>query len=205
MRKGSIKAFKKGFTMKINLQNLLKFFVSLCIALFLFSIFQIAWAGDADLLKGDSSFQKGRIWMTDGYKINFSTANIVGDTITYKPDHSKEEESLGMDQVMKVEVEKGSYALEYGIGVGAAGFLGATVGVNSQNTEGIEPSSSVKNSIILSMTAVSGLIGAAIGAGQKKYETVYSNPEFNQKSSIRISPEINGEYKTVGIRVSYRY
>ena len=110
-----------------------------------------------------------------------------------------------MDKVLKVEVEKGSYALEYGVGLGVAGLIGSAIGVSTSNTEGIEPSSSAKNGIILSMTAVSGLIGAAIGSGQKKYETVYSSPEFQQKSSIRILPEIDGPTKTVGIRISYRF
>lgn len=191
---------------KSKIHKIIFLTIMLCLVITLgMSVSHISWAWDADMAKKDLSFQKGRIWKTDGYKIEFSTANITGDIITYKPSHSKEEKSFGVDQVMKVEVEKGSYALEYGIGVGAAGFLGATVGVNTQNTEGYEPSSSAKNSIVLSLTAVSGLIGAAIGAGQKKYETVYSNPEFNQKSSIRILPEINIENKAVGFRVSYRY
>ena len=191
--------------MKINLQKLLKSFVSLFVALFLLSIFHIAWAGDTAPITENLSFQKGRIWKADGYKVHFSTVTIGKDTITYKPDHPGGEESIGVDQVIKVEIEKGSYALEYGVGLGVAGLLGSAIGVSTSNTEGIEPSSSAKNGIILSMTAVSGLIGAAIGSGQKKYETVYSSPESQQKSSIRILPEIDGPTKTVGIRISYRF
>ena len=191
--------------MKINLLNFLKSFVSLFVAPFLLSIFHIAWAGDTAPITENLSFQKGRIWKTDGYKIHFSTVNIGRDSITYKPDRSEREDSIGVDQVIKVEVEKGSYALEYGVGLGVAGLLGSAIGVSTSNTEGFEPSSSAKNGIILSMTGVSGLIGAAIGSGQKKYEMVYSSPESQQKSSIRILPEIDGPTKTVGIRISYRF
>ena len=77
--------------MKMSLLNFLKSFVSLPLALFLLSTFHIAWAGDADSVKVDLSFQKGRIWKADGYKVHFSTVNIGRDTITYKPDHSEEE------------------------------------------------------------------------------------------------------------------
>ena len=191
--------------MKTSLSNFRRSFVSLFVTLFLLSAFHIAWAGDAAPITENLSFQKGRIWKTDGYKIHFSTVNIGRDSITYKPDRSEREDSIGVDQVIKVEVEKGSYALEYGVGLGVAGLLGSAIGVSTSNTEGFEPSSSAKNGIILSMTAVSGLIGAAIGSGQKKYETVYSSPESQQKSSIRILPEIDGPTKTVGIRISYKF
>lgn len=153
----------------------------------------------------DSTFHNGRIWKADGYKVHFSEIRIGEGSMTYTPERLGDEQLIGNEQVLKVEVEKGSYALEYGVGLGVAGLLGSAIGMSTSNTQGFEPSSSVKNGVILGMTAVSGLIGATIGAGQKKYETVYNNPEFQQKSSIRILPEINGATKTVGIRVSYRF
>lgn len=152
--------------MKMSLLNFLKSFFSFALALFLLSASHIVWAGDAAApITENLSFQKGRIWKTDGYKIHFSTVNIGRETITYKPDHSENEESIGIDKVLKVEVEKGSYALEWGVGLGIAGLVGSAIGVSTSNTQGVEPSSSAKNGIILSLTAVSGLIGAAIGAG----------------------------------------
>ena len=191
--------------MKINLQKLLKSFVSLFVALFLLSIFHIAWAGDTAPVTENLSFQKGRIWKADGYKVHFSTVTIGKDTITYKSDHPGEEESIGVDQVIKVEIEKGSYALEYGVALGVAGFLGSAIGVSSSNTQGFEPSSSSKNGIILGLTAVSGIIGAVIGSGEKKYETVYSSPEFQHKSGIRVLPKLDIATRTIGIRLSYKF
>ena len=153
----------------------------------------------------DSTFHKGRIWKTDGYKVHFSEIRIGEGSMTYTPEKSGDEQLIGNEQVLKVDVEKGSYALEYGVALGVAGFLGSAIGVSSSNTQGFEPSSSSKNGIILGLTAVSGIIGAVIGSGEKKYETVYSSPEFQHKSGIRVLPKLDIATRTIGIRLSYKF
>lgn len=193
------------FTCKINLHNVFKLSGLILLMMFLlFASCRIAPAENNPVNK-DSTFHNGRIWKTDGYKVHFSEIRIGEGSMTYTPEKSGNEQLIGNEQVLKVEVEKGSYALEYGVALGAAGLLGSAIGVSTSNTEGFEPSSSVKNGIILGLTAVSGLIGATIGAGQKKYETVYNSPEFQQKSSIRVLPKIDVATRTIGIRLSYKF
>jgi hypothetical protein len=189
----------------INLHNTFKLSGMILLIVFLLSASCKMALAENNPVNKDSTFNNGRIWKTDGYKVHFSEIRIGEGSMSYTPEGTKDEQLIGSEQVLKVEVEKGSYALEYGVGLAVAGFLGATVGVSTSNTEGVEPSNSAKNGIILGLTGVSGLIGAAIGSGQKKYEPVYTNPEFKPKTSMRITPEFDKATKTMGFRLSYLF
>jgi hypothetical protein len=189
--------------MKIKIYNVLKSGLStLLIVSLLLTSYGFAVAGSGDSGK-DTTYRNGRIWKTDGYKIGFSRIVIGENSIVYKAKDTDIDQTIGIDQVMKVDVEKGSYALEYGVGVAIPVLIGSAVGVSTSNTNGIEPSSSVKNGIIIGMTAVGGLIGAVIGSTHKKYETVYSGAESSPESSIRLIPEIGYTTKTIGLRLTY--
>jgi len=193
------------FTRTINIHNAYKLSGLILLLMFLlFTSCRIASAENNPVNK-DSTFHNGRIWKADGYKVHFSEIRIGEGSMTYTPERSGDEQLIGNEQVLKVDVEKGSYALEYGVALGVAGLLGSAIGVSTSNTEGFEPSSSAKNGIILGLTAVSGIIGAVIGSGEKKYETVYSSPEFQQKSSFRILPKLDVASKTIGIRLLYKF
>lgn len=191
------------FTNTINLHNTFKMSGLILLMMFLLFVSCGIALAENDPVNKESTFHKGRIWKTDGYKVHFSEIRIGEGSMSYTPEGSKDEQRIGNGEVLKVEVEKGSYALEYGAGLAVAGFVGATVGVSTSNTEGIEPSSSAKNGIILGLTGLSGLIGVAIGSGQKKYETVYTNPEFKPRTSMRITPEFDKATKMLGLRLSY--
>ncbi len=191
--------------MKIKIYGILKsgFSTLLIISLLLTSCgFAVAGSGDSEK---NATYRNGRIWKTDGYKIQFSRVVIGENSIDYKTKDEDIDQTIGIDQVMKVEVEKGSYALEYGVGVAIPVLIGSAVGVSTSNTNGIEPSSSAKNGIIVGMTAVGGLIGAVIGSSQKKYETVYSGAESSPESSIKLIPEIDYTTKTIGLRFTYNF
>lgn len=172
--------------------------------LLLFASCGIALA-EGSLANKDSIFHEGRLWKTDGCKLHFSEIRSGEVIMIHMPEMLGEEQLIGNEQVLKVEEEKRSYAVEYGDALGAAGLVGSAIGVSISNTNGIEPSNSTKNAIILGMNAISGLIGTTIGAEQIKYETVYNSPEIQQRSNIRILPELNFSTKTVKVRMSYRF
>ena len=191
--------------MKIKIYGILKLgFSTLLIISLLLTSYGFAVAGTGDSEK-NTTYRNGRIWKTDGYKIQFSRVVIGENSIDYKTKDEDIDQTIGIDQVMKVEVEKGSYALEYGVGVAIPVLIGSAVGVSTSNTNGIEPSSSAKNGIIVGMTAVGGLIGAVIGSSHKKYETVYGGAESSPESSIKLIPEIGYTTKTIGLRLIYNF
>ena len=191
--------------MKIKIYSILKFGFSTLLIIFLLLTscgFAVAGSGDS---KKNATYRNGRIWKTDCYKIHFSRIAISENSIVYKTKDTDIDQTIGIDQVMKVEVEKGSYALEYGAAVAIPVLIGSAVGLSTSNTNGIEPSSSAKNGIIIGMTAVGGLIGAVVGANHKKYETVYSNAVYSPESSIKLIPEIDYTTKTIGLRFTYNF
>lgn len=159
-------------------------------------------AAESDLINHKSSFDSGRIWKIDGYKVPFSSINIGKDTITYMAVDSTEEKTIPTNQVIKIEVEKGSEAGKWALSLGAPVFLGAIIGVQSGDSEGVVDSS-VKTNIVVGLTAVCALVGYVTGSSKKKYESVYKNPEYEPKSKLNILP---GAGQTpMGLTLSYRF
>jgi len=192
-------------TRQIKIYGILKSgFSTLLIISLLLTSYGFAVAGSGDSEK-NATYRNGRIWKTDGYKVHFSRIVLGENSIVYKTKDTDIDQTIGVDQVMKVEVEKGSYALEYGAAVAIPVLIGSAVGLSTSNTNGVEPSSSAKNGIIIGMTAVGGLIGAVVGANHKKYETVYSNSVYSPESSIKLIPEIDYTTKTIGLRLTYDF
>jgi len=152
---------------------------------------------------GTSSYKNGYISHVDGYKIKFSKLTIKDSAITYKAKDSDQEQTIATDQVMNVKVEKGSEALKWGIGFAITGFLGASLGVSS-NTNDVEVDSSDKAKIVLGLTAVSALVGAAIGYSKKKYVTVYSNPMYQPKTELNFLYSSNIK-NPIGLMLTYKF
>ena len=48
----------------------------------------------------DSTFHKGRIWKTDGYKVHFSEIRIGEGSMTYTPEKSGDEQLIGNDYIV---------------------------------------------------------------------------------------------------------
>lgn len=76
----------------------------------------------------------------------------------------------------------------WGISLTGAGMFGSIIGVSLPNANGVETPANVKAGIVGGLTILSGLIGLAIGSGIKKYEVVYSNPEYKPGTSFNIIP-----------------
>ncbi len=171
-------------------------------SLIIFSIIFIPY-GVVNAETGKSSYKNGYISHVDGYKIKFSRIIIEDNSITYKAKDSDQEQTIATDQVMNVKVEKGSEALKWGVVSALAVFLGASVGVSSNNS-GVEVDSSVKRNIVLGLTAVSALIGTAIGYSKKKYATVYSNPKYQPKTELNFLYSTNIK-NPIGLMLTYRF
>lgn len=172
-------------------------------SLIIFSIIFVPYSVvNAETVK--ASYENGYISQIDGYKIKFSKLIIEDSSITYKTKDSDQEQTIATDQVMNVKVEKGSEALKWGAGLALAGFLGASVGVSSSNNRDIEVDSSVKRKIVLGLTAVSALIGMAIGYSKKKYVTVYNNPKYQPKTELNFLHSTNTK-DLIGLMLTYRF
>jgi len=145
-----------------------------------------ALANETTIAKNDASFNTGRLLLTSGEKRPFNTASLGMKNISYSFANSSNQ-NVVLDNVIGVEEESGSYIAEFGIGLGLAGFLGASLGVAQgeadANAQGVEIEESDKNSIVFSLTAISALIGIVWGYNTKKYTMVYENPQWKSSRS----------------------
>lgn len=127
-----------------------------------------------------SSFGKGRFLRADGKKVYFSGVELADSIFTYQPERSKESRSVSASQVIRIEVERGSYALEYGLLCGLSCLIFTSLAVASSESEaselGVEADSDLGASLVVGFTVAGGLIGALIGSSRKKYTVVYPNP-----------------------------
>jgi hypothetical protein len=127
-------------------------------------------------------FRKGRILKTDGYKIYFSSIKLDKDSLIYRPQGLKEDEMIEIDKVIRVEIQKGSHTLDYGLTGGLVAATTSIIGlVIAEGISGVELDSDAKIKLIIVGTSVSALASMFFGSKIKKYETVYSNPKFEPK------------------------
>lgn len=191
--------------MNNNLFSIFRFEVSLIIIIALvFTPFGIVTAETVAINPG-ASFKNGYISNIDGHKIKFSTMVLGENSITYKTKSSREEQALNLDQVFKVKIQKGSEAMLWGTLFAASGLIGSLVGLSNTNTQGVEViSSSTKSTIVLSITAVFGLIGMAIGSTKKKYETVFTNPVYEPRTELNIL-SVKESNSPIGLMLSYHF
>lgn len=135
------------------------------------------------------SVKKGLINTTDGRQFKFTNLRQGKNQFIYTNAVSKEQGSIDINKVLRVDQKVGDNALLYGVSLGAAGFLGALLGTElnpnySNNKE-------QKWDDILSLTAISALAGVIWGATVPKYKTVYRKSKqagiFKNKLKVSLS------------------
>lgn len=134
---------------------------------------------------------KGRLTTTDARLVRFASARLDATTLSYEPGHGDASQQMPLDQVLRVEVEHGNNGAKFALMGGLSGLAGALLGVNTTSSD-VEVSSSTKTTIVAAMTGLCVVIGYAVGAGQKVYETTYENPAFKSlredSQSLRLAP-----------------
>ncbi len=142
------------------------------------------------------TFGGGRIIKIGGYRQMFTSITADSLTAIYQPFGARKD-TIAMDQVAKIELDKGSYALEYGAGWFLSGLFASAL-AGGPNTNGLTEEEKddveqiweyVKWGIIGGGT----LIGIAVGSGKKKHETLFTNPRFAPKVDLKPQPTVGSE------------
>jgi hypothetical protein len=132
-----------------------------------------------NLVGTESTYKNGRLRSFDGFEIPFSSLTIAADSLSYIRMNSSYMTTVHKDKVIRAEVQKGSYVLEFGLGCAISGLIGSIIGVEQgESSSGGTVESSKKTNIVVTFTAISTAIGLLIGAHYKKYKTVYTNPRY---------------------------
>jgi len=158
-----------------------------------------------NLSEQQNIFKNGRLRSTDGFEIHFSKLIMDQDSLTYSKLNSKVDNTIPISKVIRVEVQKGSHALEFGAALALSGLIGSVIGVaQAESSSGGTIESGTKTNLIVGLTAASGLIGLLIGSSYKKYETVYANPKFGLKLN-QIPIDIVFSEKSLLMKLSYHF
>jgi hypothetical protein len=147
--------------------------------LFLFILTNIL---SLQLAAQSQSVAKGRFYTTEGTTVKFESLTMGDLEHQYQVGTNKTAQTIAVDKVVRIERQTGSEAGKWALWLGLSGLVGSTLGVlqahNQNNANGLETSHKADAPIIIGITAASAGIGAAIGSGKKKYETVYTNPKY---------------------------
>lgn len=148
------------------------------------------------------SVKKGLINTTKGRQIKVTNLRQVENQFIYTNTLSKEINSIDINEVLRIDKKVGNNAVLYGVGLGAAGFLGALLGASmnpnySNNKE-------QKWDDTLSLTTISALVGVIWGATVHKYKTVYRKSRQAEifKNKLKVSLRLS-EVKQV--HLTYRF
>ena len=117
----------------------------------------------------------GRITTTDARHIVFDDGILNSQTVSFHPEDGPDQQTLALDDVLRVEVQSGNNGATYALVGGLSGLLGGLIGANTSSSD-VEVSSSTKTTVIAVCTGLCAVVGYFVGAAQKKYETVYENP-----------------------------
>lgn len=151
---------------------------------------------------------RGRLFTTDGETVQFESLTIGEVEHQFRATPGAAAHPITVDKVVRIEQQTGTEAGKWALWVGAAGLVGSALGVmqaNNQNeANGFETSHSADAPIIIGLTAASAGIGALIGAGKKKYETVHTNPKYGAvQPSWRVNLLASQNGGGVALRVSF--
>lgn len=179
-----------------------------CLLATLITFFASSYAQNTEI---PLKVNKGRVWTDEGQKIKFTSLFSDADKYTYKIATSGQSNSIAAGNVVRIEQQTGTEAAKWGLVLGGAGFLGSLLGVlqaiNSADLNGEEVDKSKVAPVVLGITAVSALIGVAIGSGRKKYKTVYSNPKYDTTAvlkPVRIGLACTSN-QVVGVGLQFRF
>ena len=118
---------------------------------------------------------------SDGNKIIFTNFVFGDESHQYRDKESGKTQTIPAGNVLRIEKQTGTEAGKWALWLGLSGLVGSTLGVlqGVTDVERLGGSTEKVNvaPIIIGFTAGAALIGAAIGAGKKKYQTIYTNPE----------------------------
>lgn len=125
---------------------------------------------------------KGRIFTSDGQKIQFKNLTIGESIHRYQTSSNSSFEEIPVAKTVRIERQAGSEVIKWGLILGLSGFLGSTAGVlqaQNDNSYGYANTNTNTNAvpIIVGITAASTVIGGLIGLTRKKYKVVYSKPK----------------------------
>ena len=154
---------------------------------------------------------KGRLITAGGEKLVFSKLATGSDLYTFTTSSTSKTQTIPAENVLRIEQQTGTEAGKWALMMGGAGLLGSILGVlsakNDASSLGVETDNSKLMPIVLGLTAVSTLIGLAIGSGKKKYKTVYTNPKYDTSAHfapMRINLVLTPQGRA-GLAVHYRF
>lgn len=119
---------------------------------------------------------KGKIYTTDGREIRFSNLEQKENDVSFLHEYNRI--TLPNDQIAQIDRETGNEAGKWALYLGLSGLLGSALGVAQASAETGYSNSSLNTTLIVGLTGLCAGIGALIGYGKKKYETVYTNPKY---------------------------
>lgn len=150
------------------------------------------------------NIEKGRISTADGQQIEFQNLSLNEGSYRFENKKSRSDQSVPEDQVLRIERQTGNEALMWGGALGGAALVGSLLGVKrAESTSGFEADSESKTAIVAGLTGLGVAIGILVGSKQKKYETVYSNTEYQPKS--RWGLDFQWQPYSTGLALSYKF
>jgi hypothetical protein len=121
-----------------------------------------------------TSFQKGRLYTTDGKKVKFYTLVMDGNVSKYKVNGSDSAfTEMSTDKIFKIKVKVKNTALSIAAGaiVGLSGGLWLIDGDNVT----VSGPPGTKTFVVVATTVTGTFIGVVVWIFEKKYTTVYQN------------------------------
>lgn len=161
--------------------------------------------GQTEDLSEVNNLKNGRLTTTDGFLINFSKIKVEGTQLHYQESGRTFFQKVELDKIMKVEKQSGSYAGWGGLLLGGSALVGSLYGIAQAASDPFtEIDKSKARNLVIGFTAGGILIGALIGSGIKKYETVYDNPNFDF-SSLRFNVKWHDQLATTLFGLNYTF
>jgi hypothetical protein len=148
----------------------------------LFTSFMLFAISNKAVSQTATTYPKGRFLTKNGKKISFYSLVLDGNIYKFQPKRNDEYQDVAADNIMRIDKETGNGAVIGFVSGAGLGLLVGFVDVAGGNSDlgslgGV--SSSTKTITIAASTTICALVGLLVGNGQKRYETVYRNPNLN--------------------------
>lgn len=140
---------------------------------------------------------RGILYLENGDVFNFNKIEPTDEGFTYWLEENNQVNDISKAKVYEIKQYVGSFAGEGAAGGMLGGLLGSFIGTLSWNEE--SGLADAKVPFIIGGTIGGGLIGAIIGAKQKKVKTVYSKAE----DQVYVMPTINIDKMACNDKLSY--
>ncbi len=183
--------------------------------LFVLSLFESSYSQtnqeESYEFPGETSYQKGKIYLKNNTRFEVTNLKIVNDSLSYIQKNTSQmtESSLNDIEIIKVSerTHAGEYALYGGLFFGLSAVLGVAQANAEINSDPYKEHSGVNEGALIGGFTVAGvLIGGLVGSASPKWKTLYVNEQaslFNFPYKYALNLKTNENLLGLSLQFSY--